>query len=79
MFEIKKAATWLWKTTVWRDSAWEAMVIGLRPVRSRAGPWTRWVNKVEGYAAEFGLGEWKFAATDRKKWEQETLEFAQWS
>lgn len=53
--------------------------MGPRPVRSRTGPWTRWVNKVERYAAQFGLGEWTVAAADRVKWEAETLDFTKWS
>jgi hypothetical protein len=75
--------SWAFKATFWRDSRWrdEYAAGGPwysgRPLRSRAGHWSRWEDElVRGYQ-QFGDGAWFEHAGDKKHWNSLAQAFAE--
>ena len=66
----KSVSDWVWRVTFWRDREWTDDVGGdcFRPMRRRAGRWSRWEDEVQKYAASIGWSRWSEAARDRDAW-----------
>ena len=74
----RPAEAWVYRTTCWRDSRWQALVAqsSLRPLRPARRRWTRWEDMVVQFCKKTGLGEWTELAHDRASWAAQTAAFA---
>ena len=66
--------SWAFKATFWRDSRWRGEyaaggpLYSVRPLRSRAGRWSRWEDEIVHGYQQFGDDAWSLHAGDRKRW-----------
>ena len=66
--------SWTFKTTFWRDAEWKrdyepgGFLYSARPLRSRAGRWTRWEDEIVRAFAARSDGRWRGGAADKKAW-----------
>ena len=74
-------SSWVWKTTTWRDSYWQALVHGCasRPLRPSRRRWLRWEDPLQRYCAEEALGDWTSFANDRGAWSERLRMFSSWA
>jgi hypothetical protein len=65
------ADSWLYRVTVWRDSAWQKMSDDMgskrdtRPTRRR---WMKWEDVLRRFCRERGLAQWTDIAQERELW-----------
>ena len=75
------SATWLWRVTFWRDSAWNTDVMeagGQRVLRPSRRRWMKWEDPLRRFIAHSGGGVWSTAASDREQWATMAKTFVQW-
>ena len=72
--------TWLYKTTFWRDSAWQTVMDGysLRPLRPSQRRWMRFEDCIRRFFNELGGLPWAQAALDKESWNGNSEMFATW-
>ena len=77
----RSSDSWVWRTTMWRDSCWQALVDGCsaRPLRPSRRRWLRWEDSLHRYCRENGLGVWTDLAEDRIGWSECLLMFVCWA
>ena len=74
--------SWAFKTTFWRDAEWErnfergSPLHSLRPLRSRAGRWTRWEDEIVKFCERKHIGNWARCAADKNEWSEMASAFA---
>ena len=75
--------SWAFKATFWRDSGWRGEhapggpYYSMRPLRSRAGHWSRWEDEIVRGYQQFGDGAWSAHAGDKKHWNGMAQVFAE--
>ena len=68
---------WLWSVTSWRDDQWaQHQIQGSRPLRTRAGRWTRWEDSVKRFVGQQSCMHWRDQAQDRDAWRALAQPFA---
>ena len=72
-----EANRWAKRTTLWRNSTWQAAngSRSTRPLRDRPGNRSRWEDDLRKYASHSGLGDWMAAATDEASWQSRMEDF----
>ena len=74
--------SWAFKATFWRGYAWRvenafgSEFFSSRPLRSRAGRWSRWEDQIATFCASIGEENWMMLANDKEEWEGKRTEFA---
>ena len=75
--------SWAYKATFWRASQWRSdYAVGSylhsgRPLRSRAGRWSRWEDEIVLGFQHIGEGSWSTHATRKKQWNDLAQVFAE--
>ena len=65
------AQTWVSKTTFWRDSNWQKLMMTLgvaRPLRPSRRRWAKWEDSVRRHCETLTRDSWTTLANDRAKW-----------
>ena len=77
----RSSSSWVWKTTMWRDSYWQALVQGCssRPLRPSRRRWIRWEDPLQRYCKENAVGAWTTLAEDRSAWFELLRMFSSWA
>ena len=77
-----RAHSWAYKTTFWRDAAWKenysrgTFLFSTRPLRSRAGRWSRWEDEIVYGSSQLGVSAWNLEAANKKWWSESATVFA---
>ena len=65
--------TWIHRTTFWRDSVWQKLMMtsGIkRPLRPSRRRWTKWEDSVRRICDSVEEQSWKDVAKDRMQWQK---------
>ena len=74
--------SWAFKATFWRNAEWKrnfeigSPLHSLRPLRSRAGRWTRWEDQIVKFCESKGIDNWARCAADKTEWSEMASAFA---
>ena len=75
------ADSWLYRVTVWRDSAWQEMADemgSMRETRPSRRRWMKWEDGLRRFCAASGLKPWQELAGTREDWSSYTSSFRDW-
>ena len=66
-----RSTTWLYRVTMWRDSAWQQLsqeMGAVREVRPSKRRWMKWEDQLRRFCTAAGLGAWDELAAGRETW-----------
>ena len=75
--------SWAYRTTIWRGTKWQeetngdALLLNHRPLRARAGRWTRWETEIANFCKTRSM-LWTEAAEARDEWKSLADDFVTW-
>ena len=76
------ARTWLYRVTMWRDSAWQRLADATgcaRELRPSTRRWMKWEDNLRRYCNSHGFEQWTDLAQDRGQWAQLASTFSAWA
>jgi len=77
--------SWAAVATFWRDANWKADYIrgsvlhSCRPLRSRAGRWSRWEDAIHAFCVHTNIENWRLKAQDKGSWSGLADNFVDWA
>lgn len=75
------ASSWLYKVTMWRDSAWQALSLEMgasREVRPSRRRWMKWEEQLRRFCTSHDLPPWDEFAENREEWKGRADAFKAW-